>query len=148
MPAAMPVETAFFSAFPHLRANAREERTDDGQSFTVIEVGAPLEANVEHGLVVDFSNGEVTVGFDCYHSHFESFYGGEDDAPTAAVQFVSQLLEERIAVVSWWRDDSWHGSAQVEVGDELRVPSWVSSESYNRIRVRSWRGTFNRDTLA
>jgi hypothetical protein len=136
-----------FAAFPEWRALARTEQAGDGSSFLVVEVAPPLEANVEHGLIIDTSNGEVTVGFDHYHSHFDQWVGdGEHFGTEAALQFVQQILEEREAVVSWWNNEQWRGSSRLAVGSSPEVPTWLSN--YNRVRVRSWKGTFNADTGA
>lgn len=136
-----------FAAFPEWRTLARTERGEDGASFLVVEVRPPAEANVEHGLTIDTSNGEVTVGFDCYHSHFDQWVGdGEHFGAQAALQFVKQILAERVSVVSWWLNEAWRGSAQMESGSSPEVPSWATD--FNRVRVRSWRGTFNADTGA
>ncbi len=135
------------AAFPEWRTLTRTEEADDGDTFLALEVVPPLEANVEHGLVIDTSNGEVTVGFDHYHSHFEQWVGdGEHFGTQAALQFVKQILEERVAVVSWWHNEEWRGSSQFEVGSPPQEPTW--STDYNRVRVRSWKGTFNADVGA
>ena len=112
----------------------------------MVEVTSPVTADVKHGLVVDTSNEEITVGFDCYHSHFDEWVGdGESFGTLAALEFIKQVVSERVAVVSWWRDDEWCGSAQLEAGASPAVPSWASSNSFNRIRIRSWKGSLNAD---
>src|SRR5262245_46262152 len=102
-----------FEAFPAWRSSAREERDANGSSYLVIEIAPPPEARAERGLLVHTDNDEVTVGFDFYHSHCDSCVGdGDHFGTTAAVPFIRQLLTERVAVVSWWFDDTWRGSAQ------------------------------------
>jgi hypothetical protein len=136
-----------FSNFPEWRSIAREEEAEDGSSFLLVEVPAPLEANVDHGLVIDTANGEVTIGFDCYHSHFDAWTGdGQHFGTQAALEFVKQILTERVAIISWWQGEQWQGSAQLEAGKAPESPSWRTD--FNRIRVRSWKGSFNADTSA
>lgn len=133
-----------FDAFPEWRAFAREEHADDGSSFLVVQVTPPASANVEHGLVIDTSNDEFTVGFDCYHCHFDEWVGDGDQFGTrAALEFVEQIINERVAVVSWWQDAEWRGSSQLVAGASPEQPSWQTT--FNRVRIRSWRGTFNAD---
>lgn len=133
-----------FASFPEWRALAREEQADDGSAFLVIEVAPPREANVEHGLIVDTANQEVTVGFDCYHSHYDQWVGdGEHVGTEAALEFVKRIINERVAVVSWWQNELWRGSAQLEAGASPELPSWQTS--FNRIRIRSWKGALNAD---
>jgi hypothetical protein len=136
-----------FDAFPAWRSSAREERDTDGSSYLVIEIAPPPEARVERALIVHTDNDEVTVGFDFYHSHCDSCFGDDDHfGTTAAVPFIRQLLTERIAVVSWWFDDAWRGSAQIEAGS---VPTpHAGIKPFNRVRVRSWKGTLNADISA
>ncbi len=134
-----------FSDFPDWRPFAREEKADDGSSFLLIELPAPHEANVDHGLVIDTANQEITVAFDCYHSHFGAWVGdGPHFGTEAALEFVKQVLEERVAAVSWWQNEQWQGSAQVEAGKPPEAPAWRTG--FNRIRVRSWKGSLNADT--
>lgn len=111
MPIPTPISAdALFAEFPEWRALARVETADDGASFVVVEVKAPPAAGVEHGLIVDTSNDEVTVGFDCYHAYFDDWAGdGEHFGTNAALAFIKQILEERVAIVSWWHGDQWRG---------------------------------------
>lgn len=133
-------------AFPEWRSLVRKERTDDGSSVEVLEVQAPAGANVTHGLVIDTSNDEITVGFDVYHSHFDEWVGdGTHFGTMAALEFVRQIVSERVAVMSWWNGEQWCGSTQVEAGQALELPSWAGAPTIDRIRVRSWRGTLNAD---
>lgn len=138
-----------FAEFPEWRALARTEQSEDGNEFLVIEVVAPAQAMVEHGLVIDTSNEEITVGFDCYHSHFDEWVGdGEHFGTQAAIEFIKQIVSERTAVVSWWQGEEWRGSAQLDPGASLAVPNWAKQGQYDRVRVRSWKGTLNADTDA
>lgn len=132
-----------FARFPEWRKFARVEKSDDGRTFLIVEVPAPSEANVEHGLIIDTAGAEVTVSFDAYHCHFDSWTGdGDHFGTTAAGYFVEQLVTERIAVVSWWNDETWRGSGQVEAGAPSGKPF---GQDFNRTRVRSWKGTLNAD---
>jgi hypothetical protein len=57
--------------FPEWRGLVRVEIAEGGSSFEILEVRPPAAADVRHGLVVDTSNDEITVGFDAYHTHFD-----------------------------------------------------------------------------
>jgi hypothetical protein len=84
------------------------------------------------------------VGFDWYHSHFQHWTGdGDDFMPQTALQFVKQVIDERIAIVSWWEGGEWRGSSRLEAGGVPGPPSWQAH--YDRIRVRSWRGSLDAD---
>ena len=138
-----------FAVFPEWRALARTETATDGAEYLVIEVTPPLQAKVEHGLVIDTSNDEITVGFDSYHSHFDDWVGdGEHFGTAAAIEFIKQIVSELTAVISWWQGRQWRGSAQLEPGANSVVPSWATEGQYDRVRIRSWRGSLNADTDA
>ena len=132
-----------FEMFPEWRPLARTEKAEDGSEFLVIEVEAPPQANVEYGLVIDTAGGEVTVGFDCYHSHFDQWVGdGENFGTRAALVFIRQIVSEEVGVASWWKGTEWKGSTQVSAGAQPEK-SWTTD--FDRIRVRSWKGTLNAD---
>lgn len=134
------------TAFPQWRTLAKEGRADDGSSYFVLRVDPPPESKAQHPLHIDTSNGEVTVGFDSYHSHYDQWTS--DDGKTfgydAAFDFVKKLLSEEVGVVSWWKDDTWLGSAQFKAGE---TPSPVFARAYTRACMRSWRGTYSRDVV-
>lgn len=135
-----------FAAFPEWKKLARSESAEDGTEYLVIEVPSPPEAQVEHGLLINTANSEITVGFDCYHSHFDQWVGdGENFGTQAALEFIKQIVSERVAVVSWWHDNEWCGSAQSEAGSFPEAPTWAKQSSFNRVRVRSWKGSLNAD---
>lgn len=129
------------SEFPEWRALVCAETDVYGRPYFVVEVKAPKRANVEHGLLISTSNDEVTVSFDAFHSHFDDWTGEFE----SALVFIKQLVTEQVAILSWWFDHQWHGSTHIQAGAEPTLPSWAGAPSVNRIRVRSWSGTFNSD---
>jgi hypothetical protein len=132
-----------FALFPEWRALARTEKGEDGTEFLLVDVTPPLEANVEYGLTIDTAGGEVTVGFDYYHSHFDAWVGdGEHFGTKAALEFIRQIVSEEVAVASWWKGEEWRGSTQVPAGEKPKM-TWMAD--FDRIRVRSWRGSLNAD---
>lgn len=135
--------SALFESFPDWRSLARTERAEDGTDFLVLEIAPPPGADVQHCLTVDTAGGEVTVSFDYYHAHFnESIGDGERFGTTAAVEFIRQIVNEKVAIVSWWKGDEWRASAESSAGSHPEM-NWASD--FDRIRIRSWRGTLNAD---
>ena len=65
-----------------------------------------------------------------------------------ALSFIEQVVTERVTLVSWWHDDRWCGSADRPPGAELDEPMGAPTPSFNRVRVRSWRGIFNVDIIS
>ena len=148
-----PVRTsaeALFEVFPEWRSLARREVDEDGSQYVVVEVSPPSEADANYGLFIDTRNDEVTVGFDFYHRHFDDWADQSGRFGTeSALDFVQQIGQERVAVVSWWRDDTWLASSVTEAGAPLepREPR-TSEDTHNRVRVRSWSGALNVDSDA
>lgn len=135
-----------FALFPQWRSLARTEKDEDGSEFLIVEVTPPSEANVEYGLTIDTAGGEVTVGFDYYHSHFDEWVGdGEHFGTKAALEFIRQIVSEEVAVASWWNGEEWKGSTQVAAGEKPNM-TWMAD--FDRIRVRSWKGSLNADVAA
>jgi hypothetical protein len=137
------VAEEIFASYPEWKPFARVEESSDGTMYLYVEVPSPALAQVEHGLTINTDNEEVTVSFDFYHSHFDSWKVREPDFEhQAALLFVQAVLSEEVAVASWWQGQEWRGSCQVFAGES---PTPGVTQDFNRIRVRSWRGKRNED---
>ena len=136
-----------FARHPEWRRYAKSEKEEDGKRFIRLEVPAPAEANAISGLIVSTANDEVTVEFDYYHTHFDDMVGdGTNFGAEAALSFIEQVLAEKVAAVSWWDGEQWRGSTLVEAGQKPQANTFT--RPFNRVRVRSWRGTLNADVDA
>jgi hypothetical protein len=140
-----PVRTSaevLFQAFPEWRELVRREVDRFGSEYVLVEVTPPPAANVDEGLWIDTWNDEITVGFDGYHEHFDEWAGESSPFGTqSALEFVQQIVEERVAFLSLWHDDRRVGDEVMNAGEPVEPPT--STDTYDRIRVRSWRGAFN-----
>ena len=133
------VADEIFADFPEWRIFGKEEVATDGSHYLVVDVPSPKEADTPDGLVISTYDGEITVSFDFYHSHFDQWRPSEpDDGYGSALELVQSILNESVAISSWWNGDQWLGSGRV-INGELREVSF----EYTRIRVRSWRGRHN-----
>ena len=127
-----------FEDFPEWRLFSREGQDGEGR-FLVVEVPAPDEADTLHGLRVTTNDHEVTVTFDFYHSHFGNWRPiVQDEEDGSAIGFVRSILNESVAVASWWKDERCLGSCQVINGELSEM-----FPEFTRCRVRSWRGLYN-----
>jgi hypothetical protein len=137
---------AVLQAFPEWRPLVRVETAEDGSPIEVLEVQAPRQAQVERGLGVDTSGGELTITFDFYHAHFPEGVGdGTHFGAAAGVEFIRKLVAEQVAVMSWWEGERCFGFSHLEAGEKPELPSWAAGAAVDRLRVRSWRGTLNAD---
>ena len=101
-----------------------------------------MQASVERGLLVTTDNEEVTVGFDFYHSHFDSVVGeGEHFGTATALEFVRQIVSQRVAVASWWLDDEWKASGQLAAGTQPKasfaIQHGISASGFGHGRAAS-----------
>lgn len=136
-----------FARFPEWRQYAKSEAEADGKPFVRLDVPAPTGANAHCGLVISTANGEVTIEFDYYHSHFDDMVGNGTNVGTeAALDLIAQLLAEKVAAVSWWHGEDWRGSTLIEAGEKPKLDDFTGP--FNRIRIRSWKGTLNADVDA
>jgi hypothetical protein len=100
--------------------------------------------DVAYGLWIEELDDEVTIGFDYSHSHYEW-----PPQPRNSVNSIwwnpSSLLEailaEKIVAHSGWKD----GELRVGAFDGPESRPDFSVPNLQRLRVRSWLGTFNRD---
>jgi hypothetical protein len=112
-------------------------RAVDG-SFTVL-VACPSAADIQNPLIVTTERGEVTIEIDYCHSHFD-WPEGWPGPFTNPLQFISAILSDEIATVSYWKEGKWAGSTYIGPLDDVDLNGFSG-----RVRVRSWRGTRNRD---
>ena len=132
------VADEILSAFPAWRALAAAV-SSDGEDVLRIVVPSPV-ANVDHPLTIDTSDHEITVSYDYHHGHYDTFR--DSGSREGAASFLAPLLNEEMAVASFWNGEKWCGSTQFRIG-EPEDPIGMLSAS--RIRVRSWRGTYDKD---
>ncbi len=124
--------------------------TDDEEAaFSGVEVPPPAEADAHDGLWVDVEDDEVTVGFDWWHAHFALWPEGPlTEEGEAALALIRYIVAERVAILSWWVDEALQGSITLQTdnpGDRQMPVTRVDFDhtACNRIRIRSWKGTFN-----
>lgn len=134
-----------FSRYPQWRGLETIEKTERGVPLVRLAVNAPPEADTEHGLRITIDDREMTIGFDAYHDHFSEIVGdGKHQEIAYAMHFLSNLLAEKVVAVSWWDHETWRGSRQMRAGEKPDLsPEYTGS--FNQIRIRSWKGTYNAD---
>jgi hypothetical protein len=91
------------------------------------------------------ANEEVVVGFDSAHNHFEDLRedGGSDSSIQEVLGFIVDILEEKVVAVSWWVGSSLRGATMIPSSSKPEPSEHV--HSFDRVRIRSWNGTHDRD---
>jgi hypothetical protein len=141
------VAEQLFERFPQWRELASIQEGDDGATYLRVSVPAPEAASASQGLSIVTPDHEVIVGFDYSHVHCLEHTGdGEHFGAAYALHFISQLVSEEVAVASWWLRYELVAFSAIEngkawMGDDLVGP-------YDRMRIRSWKGSLNADKYA
>lgn len=131
---------AIFSVFPEWKPFATEELRREEY---VLRIDVPCPHGQQNcALTIGTWNGEITVYFNEFHSHFNSF--SEGDKWDQALPFINDLIGEQTAIASYWQNDKHLGSSCFKV--DAPDPGASSFKRANQVRVRSWRGTYNRDS--
>jgi len=98
-----------------------------------------------HGLFITTSEWEISVGFgENFHTRFgtsgESTNGNFYEQ---ALRFLSDFVEEKVAVAIAYQDKEWLGSWKIDLAaeslDEVEVGPGET------VKIRSWLGTYDRE---
>lgn len=125
--------------FPEWKAISKPAAHQIGEEIFVFEIQSPLQAGGNSILKVFVDTKGITVSFDAFHSHFNSWM--DSKALKSAQLFIEGLLDETIAIVSWWDDDRLDGASSFF--PKKRLPQAGTRSRFNRQVIRSWKGTYN-----
>jgi len=131
------VKAQFFESFP-LLLNLEHKIIESEENAFCIEIKAPSSKS-EVYLVIDSSGEEVTVSFDSYHAHYNDLLG--QYVYGSALELINRIIGSEFAIVSYWRDEQWCGSALLE---RESFPINNENNPYaNKIKIRSWLGNLD-----
>ena len=140
------IADALFKRFPDWRQYACVEKNEKEEGgILYVEIPAPPLSNLNRPLYILTANEEVVVGFDSDHNHFEDLIesGGSDSSIREVLDFIVDILEERLVAVSWWAGSSLRGATMIPSGSKPEPSEHI--HSFDRVRIRSWKGTYDRD---
>jgi len=136
-----------FERFPEWRQYARVDKNENRDEGGVLYVEIPVlpDSNLNRPLYILTANEEVVVGFDSDHNHFEDFgeSGNNDSAIQEVLDFIVDILEERVVAVSWWAGSSLRGATMIPSSSKPTPSEHI--HSFDHVRIRSWKGTYDRD---
>lgn len=137
-----------FAVHPEWREFASLHTTDCvDEGSLLVEIFPAQPRDIKGPLLISTDGDEITIGFDIYHSHFNRYADDEEaEAFAEALAFIADILAERIAIISWWDGDEWRGSSSITTGADVGTPSWARNAK--TARIRSWRGTYDKDIAA
>jgi hypothetical protein len=157
-----------FASYPEWIALAANERqVGQQEDYLVVVVPGESQADLNEPLWITTNDNEITVGIDSYHLHFNewpksSFDSSvhEWDGHRAALDFVKSVIEEKTAIVTVWSDGRNAGgwcepreralsmtieNVGLDVRNSLHMPLPSHPGVDNVFRIRSWKGSLNRD---
>ena len=138
------VAAQLFEHFPQWRNYARAEDTEFESGILYLEVPLPPNSKLERSLYVLADREQVEVGFDFDHNHFESVLREDDSVEMKPViDFIFDIFSEKILAISWWAKEQPRGGTLAR-SDRLPEPS-EHIHPFDRVRIRSWNGTFDQD---
>lgn len=144
-----------FGTFPEWKQFASVKLINETykSGFLVVEVPALTKGLITNDMILKngdylwiYSDGEITVGFDYHHTHFDNFdFQTEAQNFADAVSFIQQIIDEKICCVAVFNKKSFCGSTSVVAGEKPDLSDWSwLDKSCQDVYVRSWRGTYNR----
>ena len=144
-----------FQTFPDWKEflSVQSANESDEEGYLLVKVPAPIKSLIPSSLLPDYkdfltidSDGEITIGFDYYHTHFDMFSGtNEAQEFNQAVEFIQSIIDEEICPVVILNGDKWCGSTSVDAGEKPDLSNWQNLNPLSQdVYVRSWRGTYNR----
>jgi hypothetical protein len=121
------------------------ERVGSGWRGTALIVPPPPEADLSGGLDIEEVGDEITVSVDYSHVHMDwpPLPSRAGDLWGDPITVIDAIVSEKVLAASGWIDGKLRVGSLREIGGnlDLIVPN------LQRLRVRSWRGTFDRDEV-
>ncbi|HOX25005.1 MAG TPA: hypothetical protein PLL30_04495 [Candidatus Krumholzibacteria bacterium] len=134
-----------FREFPDWLRYARFDPYEEFEpEALLVEVPRPV-GDGRNGLFITTSEWEVSVGFgENFHARFGvNGQPGEDDFRRRALDFIREFVAESLVLVTASEGDQWLGAWTVRVENGSVPPQ--DKEAGVTLRIRSWKGTWDRD---
>jgi len=130
-----------FESYPAWRTYAYADReSDSNEVYLVVRVPQPTGADLEQDIVIWTEGGAVVVAVDYYHDFFKWPSGAIEGDFVATI---AAIVNEELVIASWWDGPAWLGAKAILRGERIRRLSYFRAAT--RVRVRSWRGSFDQD---
>jgi len=153
---AVPLILARFPKWePFAKLSPRPDGVGDVVEFNV-PCPSPADAS---GLWVSTAGEELSVGLDTHHRHFTNCEDPTDQCEIdAGLDYAADIVEERIGVLSYYREGKFSGSRSVDLPPPEVLPKLYEGiglvgklerffRDWGRVTLRSWTGRFDRDEV-
>jgi hypothetical protein len=126
------------------RLSRYDPHEDFEKEALLVEVPHPVNGS-DNGLYITTSEWEISVGFgESFHTRFGA--AGEeskDNFHDTAMEFLEGFVAERIVLAVASQNKEWLGAWKIDLTHESLDD--VSAEPGEVVRIRSWRGTYDRE---
>lgn len=130
-----------FEAFPALEAFGTIDPHAEAVSGSLLVEFSPPPAREDCLFWVSTDCEEITVGFGLFHTHFAWPQPDDDPYWEHPIDFMRDLMNDRILVEDWLKDGAWAGSSTLKADQE---PDLSGLEADQVVMIRSWSGTRDR----
>jgi hypothetical protein len=131
---------SLFGSFPWMRPHARVKGFDGADAGVLVVEVTPAPIRPDCTLWVSTLADEVSVGFGMFHAHF-GWPGPFDTNWEDPLDFIGDLVEDKILIEDWLKDGEWHGSSVLRLGTE---PDLAKMGADTVVMIRSWSGRLDR----
>lgn len=136
-----------FEKYPELEgfAHVAESEWADPGTLEVVVLGP----DVNHGdLKISCDGGEITIDFEGeWHGHYAAEWAGDDreEGFEKALEFLERFMNEDLVILSRYKYGKWLEAA---MGAPENRPSHKELAEGERVLIRSWKGTYDREIHA
>lgn len=140
--------TELFRRWPEWIRYARFDPYEDFEKEALlVEVPRP-DSSRPHGLYITTSEWEISVGFgESFHTRFgpsnESPTPGDTNFYKEALTFISDFIDEKIALATATEGKEWLGAWKVDLSRE-RIED-IEVDPGVQVQIHSWLGTWDRE---
>jgi hypothetical protein len=127
--------------YPSWRPFPVKPRSGKGWQGLALTVPTLPEADIAFPMDIELVGDEVTISLDYCHIHIKSFPEQAGGIWRDPFSMIDAILNERVVASSGWMNGRVSGGAFLQSDNLTRS----SAPNADHFRIRSWKGTFNRD---
>ena len=134
-----------FRQYPQWLQHARFDPYEDFEKEALlVEIPSPVDGS-SNGLFITTSEWEISIGFgESFHTRFGTSGDSEIGSFNEnALRFLNDFVNERIVIATASQDGEWLGGWKIDL--RKTGLDTISVEAGEKVIVRSWMGTFNRE---
>lgn len=129
----------------YIKSHSQEYATPGSIKITIPSPN--LKSDV---LYISTDNGEITVGFSHWHTHYTNYASDkEEEEFIGAFELIDEIINEKIVIVSFWHNDELCLSTNIDAAIPPDANSLIDmphiQQKVNRVIIRSWQGALDKE---